>query len=144
METTKFEINAEGAILMDLAKEIRLGIDAPRNWRYNGGWTKSVTGLDKAQTNGYSILGDFCPKGLSWVRPGVYLDCNIGGSRVNQCKEYRVITVEPDGTLNFWSGPDGKDVLEEGHRRPIRDWAVRLWPLISQALEDAAATRAAA
>ena len=27
--------------------------------RYNGGWAKTVTGLDKSRTNGYSILGDF-------------------------------------------------------------------------------------
>ena len=26
--------------------------------RYNGGWAKSVTGVDRTKTNGYSIVGE--------------------------------------------------------------------------------------
>ena len=134
--TSGFEKNARGALLMDLDKEVRNLFDSPANWRYNGGWTKRVEGLDKDKTNGYSILGDFAPVGMRWIEPGVYLDCNIGGSRNNQAKEYRLITVERDGSLNAWQHPNGSWDLSETRSRPLRDWAVRLWPLIEQALED--------
>ncbi len=134
--TSSFEKNARGALLMDLNKAVRNLFDSPANWRYNGGWTKRVEGLDKGKTNGYSILGDFTPVGMRWIEPGVYLDCNIGGSRNNQAKEYRLFTVERDGSLNAWQHPDGSWDLSETRSRPLRDWAVHLWPLIGQALED--------
>ena len=55
--------------------------------RYNGGWTKSVIGLDKMQTNGYSIKGNFINGDINRLRnwnDGLYLDCDIRGSRKNQ------------------------------------------------------------
>ena len=56
--------------------------------RYNGGWTKTVTGLDKQITNGYSILGEFKPQKKDWYcEGGLYLDKGIGGSRKNQIRK---------------------------------------------------------
>lgn len=37
------------------------GWDDPMR-RYNGGWTKTVTDLDKSKDNGYSIVGEFVRK----------------------------------------------------------------------------------
>lgn len=89
--------------------------------RYNGGWIKSVTGLDKSKVNGYSILGEFMRKDAvdNYVVGGLYLDCGIGGSRKNQNKEYTLFTVLADGSCEI--------VAEAGDSR---DWAVELWPAI--------------
>jgi len=92
--------------------------------RYNGGWTKSVTGLDKSVANGYSIKGDFMRKGTDiYTVGGVYLDCDIGGSRKNLRRDFRLFRVLEDGV----------DVLADD-TSGSRDWAVGFWDAIEEEL----------
>lgn len=96
--------------------------------RYNGGWTKTVDGLDKSRSNGYSIIGDFVPKGVAPVSPGLYLDCGIGGSRINQEHTYNLVEVTSDGECIVIATE-----RESRGRRPTgRDWAVKLWEPIEE------------
>jgi|SRR6185503_20060100 len=88
--------------------------------RYNGGWMKSVTGLDKTKNNGYSLLGDFVGEGLQPLQPGLYLVCDIGGSRKNQVKTYTLVVLHTDSSVEtiVWVQDN--------------DWAVQLWKLIDE------------
>ena len=67
-----------------------------KNFRYNGGWTKTVTSLDKTVATGYSIEGNFVTVGdfKEFYEDGLYLDCDIQGSRKHQDKNYRLIKLE--------------------------------------------------
>ena len=98
---------------------------------YNGGWFKTVTGIDKSKTNGYSIQGEFFgfggdmkknPAGSEMLKIGsLILECSIEGSRKNQSREYKLVKI-----LN-----DSFELLieEEGS-----DWATDLWEIIEQNL----------
>jgi hypothetical protein len=88
--------------------------------RYNGGWTKTVEGIDKGYTNGYSIIGEFTEgKRKDWYNTKLlYLDCGIGGSRKNQKKFYTLFTIDENGNLNIVFETYGSD------------WATDLWPYI--------------
>ena len=88
--------------------------------RYNGGWAKTVKGLDKSRTNGYSILGDFVDIDASqyWKDGTIILDCDIHGSRKHPEKTYRLFRYE-NGKLSLLS--------QVGD---TKDWAVKLWPII--------------
>ena len=91
--------------------------------RYNGGWAKTVKGLDKSRTNGYSILGDFVDiDAPQYWKDGLILDCDIHGSRKHPEKTYRLFRYE-NGKLSLLS--------QVGD---AKDWAVRLWPAIEEAL----------
>jgi hypothetical protein len=91
--------------------------------RYNGGWTKRVTGIDKTKTNGYSILGDFTKTGPQYYDVNeLYLDCGVGGSRKNQKNEYTLFTLSEKGDINIIAEID----------RPLwnsvnNDWAIQMW-----------------
>ena len=89
--------------------------------RYNGGWAKTVKGLDKSRTNGYSILGDFVDIDAPqyWKDGTIILDCDINGSRKHPEKTYRLFRYE-NGKLSL--------LAQEGD---TKDWAVRLWPAIN-------------
>ena len=93
--------------------------------RYNGGWTKTVKGLDKSRTNGYSILGDFVDIDAPqyWKDGTIILDCDINGSRKHPEKTYRLFRYE-NGKLSLLS--------QVGD---AKDWAVKLWPIIEEALD---------
>ena len=93
--------------------------------RYNGGWAKTVRGLDKSKTNGYSILGDFVDIDAPqyWKDGTIILDCDIHGSRKHPEKTYRLFRYE-NGKLSL--------LAQEGD---TKDWAVRLWPAIEEALD---------
>jgi hypothetical protein len=93
--------------------------------RYNGGWAKTVRGLDKSKTNGYSILGDFVDIDAPqyWKNGTIILDCDINGSRKHPEKTYRLFRYE-NGKLSL--------LAKEGD---TKDWAVRLWPAIEEALD---------
>ena len=93
--------------------------------RYNGGWAKTVRGLDKSKTNGYSILGDFVDIDAPqyWKDGTIILDCDIHGSRKHPKKPYRLFRYE-NGKLSL--------LAQEGD---TKDWAVRLWPAIEEALD---------
>ena len=92
--------------------------------RYHGGWAKTVKGLDKSKTNGYSILGDFVDiDALQYWKDGtIILDCDIHGSRKHPEKTYRLFKYQ-DGKLSLLS--------QVGD---TKDWAVKLWPIIEEAL----------
>jgi len=90
--------------------------------RYNGGWAKTVTGLDKTRTNGYSLMGEFV-NSPCWLTPGsLLLDCSKGGSRKNQFWEYHLFKVEGTGQLTPLEESSGKT------------WAVDLWPAVEKNL----------
>ena len=93
--------------------------------RYNGGWAKTVKGLDKSRTNGYSILGDFVDIDAPqyWKDGTIILDCDIHGSRKHPEKTYRLFRYE-NGKLSLLS--------QVGD---TKDWALKLWPIIEEALD---------
>ncbi|HDL01162.1 MAG TPA: hypothetical protein ENH23_02905 [candidate division Zixibacteria bacterium] len=89
--------------------------------RYNGGWVKRVEGLDKTRTDGYSIKGQFVGGDLNRLLiwdDGLYLDCDIRGSRKNQEKYYTLFVVE-NNKVTVLAETGGKD------------WAVNLWEPIT-------------
>lgn len=91
--------------------------------RYNGGWTKTVDGLNKESTNGFSILGEFKPNKTDWYTEGkVYLDKGIGGSRKNQRCYYFLFTFDTEGNVIILKETTGKN------------WAVNLWETIEKNL----------
>ncbi len=117
------ERNSEGCLLMDpekVAAEV-----TPKFSRYNGGWIKRVDGLDKKYANGYSLVGEFVEKGLQWLKPGLYLDCSIEGSRKHPERRYSLFRLLPDGTSVL--------LAKAGD---YRDWAPRMWPAIEAALAE--------
>jgi len=92
--------------------------------RYNGGWIKSVTGIDRSKNNGYSLTGDFTGKSGDTYKVGeLYLDCDIGGSRKRQVKTYTLFTVLKSGTV--------KVIAQVGD---TRGWAIELWKPIEKFL----------
>ena len=95
--------------------------------RYNGGWVKQITGLDKDYKNGYSLNGEFIAnkrvKNVDLEENNLYLDCSIGGSRKNQEKNYHLFKVE-NGEIEIIQ------TIEDGQS----DWAVQLWDNIEREL----------
>lgn len=134
--TDKIERNDNGEILVNLKKALEA---APGGWespmeRYNGGWCKTVTALDKSRDNGYSLVGEFTKKecSMAYQRPGLYLDCDIGGSRKNQRKYYTLFELKDDGTVSILKTLEGST-----------DWAVKLWPSVEQWFADQQAAASA-
>lgn len=92
--------------------------------RYNGGWNKTVTGIDKSKDNGYSLIGEFVKsEQLSNQKPGLFVDCDIQGSRKNQSKKYQLFSLKEDGTAEFLFYSEGAD------------WAVKMWATIESYLD---------
>jgi len=115
------EVNEKGQLLLNVHEVAKVGA-ASNYTRYNGGWVKAVLGIDKAQTNGYSLVGDFV-QGTTWLNPGLYLDCSIAGSRKHPEKYYTLFRLTQTG-----------DVESLATAYDTRDWAVRLWSAIETAL----------
>lgn len=115
------KINEKGQVLIDLEDEILKKID--NTTRYNGGWVKSVTGLDQTKTNGYSIIGEFLKSGVQWLSPGLYLDCSKGGSRKHQDVYHSLVKLNTDGTI---------ELLQQEINN--LSWAVALWDKIEKEL----------
>ena len=95
--------------------------------RYNGGWLKNVTGLDKSKNDGFSILGNFVKGGnykMDYSK-GLYLDCSKGGSRKNQRWNYHLFKVDQDGFHLL-------QVMENGGRH----WACEFWETIESELDS--------
>lgn len=92
---------------------------------YNGGWCRKVTGIDKTKKQGYSILGPFINgwKYLAVQDPGVYVVCDVEGSRKHPSYDYILFT---------WDGQNLNIVktLEDAKG----EWAVQLWPYITKQL----------
>jgi hypothetical protein len=96
--------------------------------RYNGGWIKTVTGLNTKTTDGYSILGEFVKDGIQWQDPGLYLDCSIGGSRKQQERWFTLFVLTPDGEIQkvgkWWKIPGSSGGT----------WAPHFWDEIERQL----------
>jgi len=123
------EENLENKVLTTLIDEFNRAIavsgDDDKITRYNGGWTKVITGIDKTKTNGYSLLGDFVNTGVAnkksyWKKGTVFIDCDIGGSRKHQRKKYRL----------FYLNKDGEMELVATDNTP--DYAVNFWDKIEE------------
>ena len=95
--------------------------------RYNGGWTKTVVGLDKSKQNGYSLIGEFLPKQttLNLEAGRLYLDCDIRGSRKNNTNNYTLFTLLESGEVEILAEEEGASGYTRG--KTGRDWALRLW-----------------
>ncbi len=89
--------------------------------RYNGGWLKTVNGLDKSFTNGFSIEGQFVKAGNYKMdySHGLYLDCSKDGSRKNQVWNYHLFRVDDDGFHLLHTVENGG-----------RNWACEFWEII--------------
>jgi hypothetical protein len=108
--------------LKEALKAAKGGWDDPME-RYNGGWTKTVVKLDKSRDNGYSLVGDFVKRETTnaYQRIGLYLDCDIGGSRKNQRKYYTLFSIDAEGEATIHAA------IEHS-----ADWAIKLWPEIEK------------
>jgi len=114
----------EGKVLVKNLDQIRddgIAID-----RYNGGWLKRVTGLNKERLNGYSIEGEFVKPPFYCVPGDVILDCSKVGSRKHVECIYTVMRVREDGHFEEVGRYDA------GEER--RGWAPEVWPFIEEAL----------
>lgn len=111
-------------VLLNFKKETS---HIPTVSRYNGGWLKTVTGLDKTVTNGFSIEGQFVKAGDFKMdyKPGLYVDCSKKGSRKNQKWNYHLFQVNEDGFHLLQTVEDGRGA-----------WACELWEMIEIELED--------
>lgn len=127
METQKIIQNKkeEEQIKMNYINEIKKV--ASDIGRYNGGWLKRVTGLDKTQKNGYSLEGDFVEAGnyQSLYKQGVYVDCDKDGSRKNQEWNYTLFKLDTKGITVI------KRIMDGG-----RTWAVDLWDEIEANIQQ--------
>jgi len=85
---------------------------------YNGYWAKTISGLDKTKTNGYSLLGTFVKNLVSLPLNVPLVLCGIGGSRKNQIKRYSL--------LYF----DGEKLVVVMNDYRERDYAIRCWDLV--------------
>ncbi len=119
--------NEKGQILVsDFSKLIKNTNGSEFNHR-SGGWIKTITGLNKAQTNGFSLQGEFL-NGPAWIAPGtLILDCSKAGSRNYPVTTYHLIKVGGDGT---------GILLQIEEIRRARDWAVRFWEKIEENLNQ--------
>ena len=93
--------------------------------RYNGGWAKLVTGVDRSKVNGFSILGDFIKidEPHFWKNGELVLDCDIKGSRKHPVKHYTLLQYF-DGELHVIARAED-----------TKSWAVKLWDAIEAARE---------
>jgi hypothetical protein len=123
MKMPEVEKNPKGQLLLDPQQLARQAVGSNFS-RYNGGWIKHVIGLDKTKTNGFSLLGRFLNAGLQWLDPGLYLDCSVAGSRNRPEKRYTLFRLLETGDI---------EVLNR--QGDFKDWAVRLWPAIEEALK---------
>ena len=94
--------------------------------RSRGGWCKKVTGVDKTQRGGYSILGEFIKLGNfdTYLTDGVYLDVSKSG----RGKE------KPDITYHLFRVDSGEITLLKKLENPENDWTLEFWDLIEKEL----------
>lgn len=101
-------------------------LDPSINFRKTGGWLKTVEGLDKTVTNGYSIEGNFIKAGSysEEIPNGLYLDCNKEGKKSKPKSDYRLIKVDNGSLILIDTVFNGK-----------KNWAVDLWDSIAEELD---------
>ncbi|MDL2271016.1 hypothetical protein LJC03_04340 [Methanobrevibacter sp. OttesenSCG-928-I08] len=107
-------------MLLNWCEEIS-NVDPSINFRSVGGWLKTVNGIDKSVTNGYSIEGEFIKSGdyKEEISNGLYLDCNKEGKKAKPRQDFRLIRVK-----------DGKLTLIDQVYDGKKNWAVDLWDSI--------------
>ena len=103
-----------------------INIDPSIDFRKNGGWLKTVEGIDKTVKNGYSIIGEFVKAGdySEELDNGLYLDCNKEGKKSKPKQDIRLIRVH-----------DGEVVLIDAVYNAGKNWAVDLWDSIGEELD---------
>ena len=103
-------------MLLNWCQEIT-NLDPSINFRYAGGWLKTVTGLDKSVLNGYSLVGEFVKSGdfKEEYSDGLYLDCNKTGNRLLRLKHGKLTLI---------------DQVYDGRK----NWAVEFWDSVSEEL----------
>ena len=104
------------------------------NWRevtgatfYNGGWVKAVTTVDKSKSNGYCFEGDFiqgATDGLAEVGDGLYIVCDVQGSRKHHRKHYAIYEVQGDEVTQALDWVQG------------RDWALQIRDRVAELLAE--------
>ncbi len=102
-------------MLLNWCQEIT-NLDPSINFRYAGGWLKTVTGLDKSVLNGYSLVGEFVKSGdfKEEYSDGLYLDCNKTG-KLLRLKHGKLTLI---------------DQVYDGRK----NWAVEFWDSVSEEL----------
>lgn len=113
-------------MLLNWSEEIT-DLDPSINYRHVGGWLKTVTGIDKSVTNGYSIEGEFVKVSnyKEEIENGLYLDCNKEGKKSKPKQDYRLIRVH-----------DGKLTLIEVVYDGKKNWALEFWDCISEEFDS--------
>lgn len=119
------EQDAQGRLLLHMGKVAAV---LPGHSRYNGGGVKRITRIDRSKTDGWSLIGEYCPDRADWQVPGLYLDISKAGSRKSVNTNYQLFRLCADGTIvaleSSSTGRDGKS------------WATALWPAIDRELAD--------
>ncbi len=91
--------------------------------RYNGGWMKTITKINKEFTNGYSLEGEFI-NGPTWIEPyTLILDCGKGGSRKHQEYFYKLFYIDELGREKIIY----EMVVNQDKKDERKQWAVKLW-----------------
>ena len=111
-------------MLLNWCQEIT-NLDPSINFRYAGGWLKTVTGLDKSVLNGYSLVGEFVKSGdfKEEYSDGLYLDCNKTGKKSKPKQDFRLFRLK-----------HGKLTLIAQVFDGIKNWAVEFWDSVSEEL----------
>jgi hypothetical protein len=93
-----------------------------------GAWAKVITGLDKSQHNGYSLLGDtFVPREQEYIRAPMATNLYLVGTKHYELKTYALAEITTAGYVA---------AICDDEQRPARitnavhDWAVQLWPYV--------------
>ncbi len=121
METT-VQKNEKNEILIDPRDISDVADDS---YQRRGGWTKTITGLDKTKTNGFSLQGSFM-NGPEWVPVGgLILGCSHQGSynKPKNDTRYFLCQIQNDGSL-----------IRIVRVTDQKSWATDLWPSIEKAL----------
>ena len=110
-------------LLLNLADTL-LEVFPSKSYHYD--WFKKVEGINRNETTGYSLKGDFISHvdSLEYHRPGLYL-------------VYAKRFVEVDGEKGYYHlcilfeiNEEGLAILIQQGAYPKRDWAVHLWEAI--------------
>ena len=105
-------------MLLNWCEEIT-NIDPSINFRATGGWVKTVRGLDKSVTNGYSLVGEY----KSEYSDGLYLDCNKEGKKSKPKQDFRLFRLKNGKLTLIDEVYDGK-----------KNWAVEFWDSVGEEL----------
>ena len=88
-------------MLLNWCQEIT-NLDPSINFRYAGGWLKTVTGLDKSVLNGYSLVGEFVKSGDF---KEIYYEIYRRNPNIGQATVYRMLlTLEDIGAIRRVQG----------------------------------------